>query len=186
MLIAGREITSFTMDHTRTSQKRIRDAEFGHALEAVVVGVFGDDEDRPVLERRCAFCCRTSSGCRYFQNTYRNLSSRTLHVECVFSQRVLLDRKLAEPEEPSWSFASFQGGAYKWGNEYALIRLHPDFRQSNFLGVDDVRGPEGWVEGCRCGCLGPTMGVALAHLRSCPSGCLCRWRFEPIERWNWL
>ena len=73
-----------------------------------------------------------------FQTTFRNLSQRPLHLDRVYSQRILLDRRLADPEQPSYNLASFQGGAYTWGRDYALIRLKPGFNQTNFQGIDDI------------------------------------------------
>ena len=176
VVMAGLELNTFQLDAGKTSQKRVVDPEFGPAFEATIVGVSGDGAFR--LERTI----RVLLPDRYpdaaiFQNTYRNLVNRPLHLDRVYSQRILLDRTLAEPSQPPYALASYQGGAYKWGTDYAVMRLKPDFKQSNFQGIDDVNGPEGSAGGMPfVDAWGPAMGVALAHLSKHPE-----WLSLPVE-----
>jgi len=176
--ILGWECSTFRLDPARSSQKRIVDPEFGPALEGIVTGILEDSDKDLHLERQVRVLLPGKlPDAVIFQSTYRNLGKKPLHLDRVFSQRLLLDRKLAEPEAPSYAFASFQGGAYKWGNDYAVIRLQPDFKQSNFQGVDDVKGPEGIGGGMPfIDVWGPTMGVALAHLEKVP-----QWLSLPVQ-----
>lgn len=176
--IQGWECNTFRLDPSRTSQKRVVDPEFGPSLEGVVTGVFEDKEKELYLERQVRVLLPDKlPDAAVFQSTYRNLSKKPLHLDRVYSQRILLDRRLAEPEAPSYAFASFQGGAYKWGNDYALIRLQPGFKQTNFQGVEDVKGPEGVGGGMPfVDVWGPTMGVALAHLEKLP-----QWVSLPVQ-----
>jgi len=174
----GWECNEFRLDPARSSQKRIVDPEFGPALEGIVTGVFADQDKELHLERQVRVLLPDKlPDAAIFQSTYRNLGKKPLHLDRVYSQRLLLDRRLAEPEAPSYAFASFQGGAYKWGNDYAVIRLQPGFKQSNFQGVDDVKGVEGVGGGMPfIDVWGPTMGVALAHLEKMP-----QWVSLPVE-----
>ncbi len=175
--ILGSACTAFRIDPDRTSQKTIVDPEFGPAVEGTVTGVFEDGGRELKLERQIRVLLLDDLPAALFQSTYRNLSARAVHIDKVFSQRILLDRRQAEPAEPPWSFASFQGGAYHWGDEYALIRLQPGFRQTNFQGVDDVKGPEGAGGGMPfVDVWGRTMGVALMHLERVP-----QWLSLPVE-----
>ncbi|HVP48425.1 MAG TPA: alpha-galactosidase [Bryobacteraceae bacterium] len=168
--VSGVECTAYQLDAGKTSQKRVTDPEFGPAFEAVLGGTHIDTdrelrierEIRVLLPDRCPDAVLV-------QNVYRNAGHRPIHLDEVYSERLLLDRKLAEPQQASYAFASFQGGAYKWGNEYAVIRLQPGFRQSNFQGVDDVTGVEGVGGGMPIVDLwSPVMGVALAHIEKVP------------------
>lgn len=170
IVISGAEYSGFPLDPKRTVQRRINDPEFGPALEAVVTGVVKDKERQVHLERIMRVLLPDAfPDSALFTSTYRNLGTRSLHVDRVHSQRLLLDRSLADPQTRPYEFASFQGGAYKWGQEYAVIRLDPDFRQSNFQGVDDVRGPEGVGGGMPfVDVWAPDMGVALMHLEKTP------------------
>lgn len=174
----GWECNEFRLDPARSSQKRIVDPEFGPALEGIVTGVFADQDKELHLERQVRVLLPDKlPDAAIFQSTYRNLSKKPVHLDRVYSQRLLLDRRLAEPDVPSYAFASFQGGAYKWGNDYAVIRLQPGFKQSNFQGVDDVKGVEGVGGGMPfIDVWGPTMGVALAHLEKTP-----QWVSLPVE-----
>ena len=176
--ILGWECSTYRLDPARSSQKRIIDPEFGPALEGIVTGILEDSDKGLHVERQVRVLLPDRHpDAAIFQSTYRNLGKKPLHLDRVFSQRLLLDRKLAEPEAASYAFASFQGGAYKWGNDYAVIRLQPDFRQSNFQGVDDVKGPEGIGGGMPfIDVWGPTMGVALAHLEKVP-----QWLSLPVQ-----
>ena len=177
-VIGGRLVSGFRFDAKRSAQKRVIDPEFGPALEAVVAGVLRDGPGEITMERSTRVLLPDRfPDAALFQTSYRNLSARPLRLDRVYSQRILLDRKLADPDEPSHAFASFQGGAYRWGADYALIPLTPGFRQSNFQGVDDVRGAEGVGGGMPfVDVWGPGMGVALCHLEKVP-----QWLSLPVE-----
>ncbi len=176
--IQGQEILAFVLDAGRTIQKRIVDVEFGPSLEVWVTGRAEDAEDRIKLERTLRILLPDRfPDAVLFQNTYRNQGKKSLHLDRVYSQRLLLDRSLAEIQTPAYAFASFQGGAYKWGNDYCVIRLQQGFHQTNFQGVEDVKGPEGVGGGMPfIDVWGPTMGVAMAHLEKVP-----QWLSLPVQ-----
>lgn len=177
-VIGGRPAGGFRLDSARTSERRVVHPEFGPALEAVVTGVLRGGPGRVMLERSTrAILPDRFPDAAIFQTAYRNLGRRALHLDRVYSQRILLDRRLAEPGQPSHAFATFQGGAYTWGADYAVIRLTPGFRQSNFQGVDDIHGMEGVGGGMPfVDVWGPTMGVAVCHLEKAP-----QWLSLPVE-----
>jgi alpha-galactosidase len=175
--IQGVECTAFRLDAKQTSQKRATDPEFGSVLEGVVAGVYENRGQGIRIERRTRIILPDEFPVALFQTTYSNAGKRPVHLDRVYSLRLLLDRRLAQPEAQSWDFASFQGGAYRWSDEYALIRLRPGFRQTNFQGVDDVRGPEGVGGGMPfVDIWGPTMGVGFAHLEKIP-----QWLSLPVQ-----
>ena len=181
--IFGLACATFRLDPRRSAQKRVTDPEFGAAVEGMVTGVFENDGQELRLERQTRILLPDDLPVALFQTTYRNLGKRPVHLDRVYSQRIVLDRKLAEPEEQSWAFASFQGGAYHWSDEYALIRLQPGFKQTNFQGVDDVKGIEGVGGGMPfVDVWGPTMGVALAHLEKAPQWLSLPVRVRPDEK----
>ena len=169
LLVSGVECTAYHLDAGKTSQKRVSDPEFGSALETVLFGTYGEDTGLRIERETRVLLPDRFPDAILMQTTYRNAGRRSIHLDEVYSQRWLLDRKLAEPQQASYAFASFQGGAYKWGNEYAVIRLQPGFRQSNFQGVDDVTSVEGVGGGMPIVDLwSPVMGVALAHIEKVP------------------
>ncbi len=176
--VFGAAITTFRLDPSKTIQRTVEHPEFGAALEAKIQGVFTDTDRKLTIERVTRILLpQAFPDAAIFETSYRNLSARPIHLDRVDTQRVVLDRKLTEPQAKSYDFASYQGGAYKWGLEYALIRLQPDFSQSNFQGLDDVLGPEGVGGGMPfIDVWGPTMGVALAHLAKEP-----QWLSLPVE-----
>ena len=178
LVAGGVELTAFLLDPKKTSQRRITDPEFGPALETVLSGVFDDRDSHWKIERTTRVLLPDAQpDAVLFETSYRNLGAGALRIERVYSQRLLLDRHLAEPQAKPYELASFQGGAYKWGNEYAVIRLHPDFRQTNFQGTEDVRGTEGVGGGMPfIDVWGPTMGAALMHLEKVP-----QWLSVPVE-----
>ena len=182
--VLGWECNAFRLDPARTSQKRVVDPEFGPALEGTVTGVLEDKEKEVHLERQVRVLLPDNfPDAALFQSTYRNLGQKPLHLDRVYAQRILLDRKMAEPQAPSYAFASFQGGAYKWGNDYARIWLEPGFNQSNFQGV-----PAGFRFEENGGGMpfndvwGPTMGVAVAHLEKVPQWISLPVRVRPDQR----
>ncbi len=176
IVIGGVEYSRF--DRADFTERRVVDPEFGPSLELVVTGTVADRERLVNLERVTRVLLPDGfPQTALFRTRYRNRGERSLHVDRVYSQRVLLDRHLTEPSVQPYEFASFQGGAYKWGNEYAVIRLQPGFRQSNFQGVGDVRGAEGVGGGMPfIDAWSPVMGVALAHLEKAPA-----WLSLPVE-----
>ncbi len=176
LVVSGTECTVFR--EAPNVHRQTEDPEFGPATELTVRGTFEDGRHELRIERETRVLLpHRFPDVALFQTTYRNTSGRTVHVDRVYSQRLLLDRQLAELEEAPYAFASFQGGAYKWGDEYAVIRLRPGFRQSNFQGVDDVKGPEGVGGGMPVvDVWSPTMGVAVAHLEKQPE-----WVSLPVE-----
>lgn len=178
LVISGIEYFAFRLDPKRTVQRRVVDPEFGPGLETQLIGLLDDKERLLRIERTTRILLPDEfPDVAIFESTYRNLGDRPVHIDRVFSQRVLVDRRLAEKESKSYELASFQGGAYKWGTEYALMRLQPDFKQSNFQGVSDVRGAEGVGGGMPfIDVWSPKMGIAVMHLEKVP-----QWLSLPVE-----
>lgn len=178
VVVSGVECFVFELDLKRSSQRRVTDPEFGPALEAEMTGRLEDKERKLRIERTVRVLLPDEfPDAVLIRSSYRNLGNLPVHLDRVFSQRVLADRRLAEPGSKSFDFASFQGGAYKWGSEYALMRLQHDFRQSNFQGVDDVHGAEGVGGGMPfVDVWSPSMGVAVMHLEKTP-----QWLSLPVE-----
>lgn len=176
--VNGWECDSFTAEPDGVSTKRIEEPEFGPAVEGVLRGVFRDDQKQIQIERRIRVLLPDKfPDVVILQESYRNLSDKPAHLGRIYSQRILLDRKLAEPEQPSGLLASFQGGAYRWGEDYALIWLGPGFRQLNFQGIGDRKDPEGEGGGMPfVDVWAPSMGVALVHLEKMP-----QWVSLPVE-----
>lgn len=169
--------TVFRLDPDRSSEERRSDPELGPVVEGTVVGVLEDEEHGLSLERETRVQLPEALPVALFETTYRNRGRDPVHLDRVYSQRILLDRRRAGPDQPSWALASFQGGAYHWSDDYALIRLRPGFAQTNFQGVDDVQGAEGAGGGMPfVDVWGPTMGVALAHLEKTP-----QWLSLPVR-----
>ncbi len=168
---------AFTQDPARGSAGRVDDPELGPGRQIVAVGV----ATRPggiQLEREV----RTLLPDRHpdvmvSRTIYRNTGTTRVHLDRVDAERLLLDRSQAEPDQPAHGFASYQGAAYAWGKDYALIPLRPGFKQRNFLGQDDLAGPEGVGGGMPLvDVWGKTMGVAVAVLEQGP-----RWVSLPVE-----
>ena len=176
--VDGWQCASFLVDPKSVSTRRIDDPEFGPALEGSLAGVFRDERKQIQIERRVrALLPDRFPDVVIFQKSYRNLAPKPAHLGRVYSQRILMNRTLTEPEQPSYLFASFQGGAYRWGTDYSLIWLRPGFRQLNFQGLDDRTGPEGEGGGMPfVDVWAPSMGAALVHLEKVP-----QWVYLPVE-----
>ena len=74
---------------------------------------------------------------------FTNRGDSPVELDRLVSQHYRLDRRLLDPTARPWEFASYQGGAYRWALDYALIWLTPDFNQQNFMGS----GTRGQKEG---------------------------------------
>ena len=138
VVISGVEYTAFRLDaEAVVATARRGSRSLALRIEAVVVGRVDDKERLLSIERSTRVLLPDEfPDAVLIESTYRNLGTRAVHLDRICSQRVLVDRRLAEPDSKSYDFASFQGGAYKWGTEYALMRLQPGFKQSNFQGVE--------------------------------------------------
>lgn len=176
--VNGWTVQDFRVDPKSVAEKRVTHPEFGPCLEGGIAGTLRDERRGLLLERRVRVLLPDKfPDVAIFEQSYRNLGTQAVHLGRVWSQRWVLDRSLAEPAEPSYGLASFQGGAYAWGKDYALIPLQPGFRQSNFQGLDDRTGPEGEGGGMPFIDLwAPAMGVAVAHLEKAP-----QWVWLPVE-----
>ena len=176
--VNGWDCGAFLVEPKNISTRRIEDPEFGPALEGVLAGVFSDEQKQIRIERRVRVLLPDKfADVAIYEKSYRNLGDRPAHLGRVYSQRILLDRKLAEAEQPSYLFASFQGGAYRWGQDYSLIWLQPGFRQLNFQGIDGRTGPEGEGGGMPfVDVWSPSMGAALVHLEKVP-----QWVYLPVQ-----
>ncbi len=174
--IDGRELVAFTLDAGRTRQTRLAHPEFGPGLEIVAEGA-SSRGPLSIAREAWVFLPDRQPDVAVFQTRYRNDGGIRVHVDRVDAEKLLLDRSQAEPKEPPHAFASYQGAAYAWGKDYALIRLKPGFAQKNFLGQDDdLEGPEGVGGGMPLvDVWGRTMGVAVAHVETGP-----RWVSLPV------
>ncbi|MFB3830206.1 MAG: alpha-galactosidase [Bryobacteraceae bacterium] len=167
----GIEVNGWTLADFAVQSKQSRaveDAQFGPGAQIEVRGTARRGELR--IERRTRVLLPDRfPDAAILQTVYRNAGQAAVRVGSVRGARLLLDRRLADPAEAPYAFASFQGGAYKWGNEYAIIPLTADFRQSNFQGLDDRTGPEGEGGGIPLvDVWAPGMGVAVAHIETRP------------------
>jgi len=71
-----------------------------------------------------------------------NTGDCRLEINEVASNFYRLDRKLLDPEKPSWEFASYQGASTRWGRDYSLIWITSDFDRSNFMGMSELASRE--------------------------------------------
>ena len=168
--INGRWLVDFPIDASSVGREVVEDPDFGPLQKGAATGIAVDEESGVRMERHVEILLPTRfPNVVITRSRYRNAGRHTIHIGAVYSQRLLLDRRLAEPAAQPYDFASFQGGAYHWGDDYSLIRLHPGFSQTNFQGLDYVFGAEGEGGGMPFVDLwSKTMGVAIAHLSPRP------------------
>lgn len=174
IVLNGKAYLKFVTDKAKFSKKKINDPEFGAAIEAIVTGIFEDGELKVERQTRVLLPEKFKNAV-IFNTIYRNLGSRKIHIDSVFSQRLLLKSKVIKPAYQQVDFASFQGGINEWGRDYELIWLTPGFQQSNFQGIHRTRGPKGAEPEEFIGGGMPfvdvwnkEMGVAIMHLAKQP------------------
>jgi len=167
IVIDNKVITDFRILPQKTSQQMVTTNEFGPALKGVVIGNFQEEEIS--IERRTEILLPENfPDVVILSAEYKNTGNTPIHVNRVYSQRLLLNRQLAEPMEDSFDLASFQGGVYDWGVDYALIWLKPGFSQSNFQGIHKLPNYSNGGGIPFIDVWGKTMGVAIAHLGKQP------------------
>ncbi|MBN2290369.1 MAG: alpha-galactosidase, partial [Candidatus Glassbacteria bacterium] len=74
---------------------------------------------------------------------FTNLGEQVLSIDELVGNCYRLDRRLADPAEPSWRFASYQGAAYRWGHDYSLVWTASDTDRRNFMGTGQLSGSGG-------------------------------------------
>jgi alpha-galactosidase len=174
----GTTFADFELDLEQGQVQEIEHPEFGASLEGVFAGTAYDPENELRLQRRVRVLLpRDFPEAVIFENSYQNLGEKRIQIERADGLRILLDRSRDEPEARPYQLASFQGGAYEWGRDYALIWLEPGFSQPNFQGLVGDRhekGPGGGMPFVDV--WSPRMGVAAAHLEVRP-----QWVWLPVE-----
>ena len=137
VIVSGRICTAFRLDPDRFSQKRIVDPEFGSAMQAIAIGAYRESEI--AIERQLRVLLPEKyPDVAIFQSTYRNLGKTPLHLDKIYSQRILLDGKrlrphLAETRLPAEQFPGRRRCPRRRGcrGRHAVHRC---------LGPDDGRG----------------------------------------------
>jgi len=176
IVVDGKRCLKFIVDGSKFSQKQSTDPEFGTGLEANIAGTYSQG-DLKIERQTRIFIPDQFPGVALFRTSYANLGSKNIHIDSVFSQRIVLNRQLAEPSEQPFKFATFQGGVVDAGNTYSLIWLAPGFRQDNFQGMHRTRGRDILGGGMPfIDIWGKTMGIAIAHLEKKP-----QWLSLPVQ-----
>ena len=176
IVVDGKACIKFLVDRSEFTKNHITDSEFGDGLEAIIIGNYSKG-DLKIKRQTRIFLPDKFPDVALFRTSYINLGSKNIHIDSVFSQRILLNRRLAEPSEQSYKFATFQGGINDWGVNYSLIWLTPGFRQDNFQGMhhtgknEIIGGGMPFID-----IWGKTMGVAVAHLEKKP-----QWLSLPVQ-----
>ncbi|TAL65554.1 MAG: hypothetical protein EPN88_09470 [Bacteroidetes bacterium] len=176
IVVDGKRCLKFIVDKSKFSRKQSTDPEFGTGLEANISGTYSQG-DLKIERQTRIFIPDKFPRVALFKTSYANLGSKNIHVDSVFSQRVLLNRQLAEPSEQPFKFATFQGGVVEAGKTYSLIWLAPGFRQDNFQGMHRTKGHDILGGGMPfIDIWGKTMGIAIAHLEKKP-----QWLSLPVQ-----
>jgi alpha-galactosidase len=97
--------------------------------------------------------------------SYKNMTGKELPIDRVVANRHRLNASLADPNAPAYRFWSFQGSAYKWG-ENIIEEIPRKFSQSNPMGGPTPTGMGGgipvlafWTD---------KIGIGLGHLELIP------------------
>ncbi len=87
-----------------------------------------------------------------------NRGKQRLSIDRLVSFCQRLDRRLLDPGEQPWRFASYQGAAVRWGHDYSLVWIEADTARENFMGSEPLQPARGegggtplvdlWAPGC--------------------------------------
>jgi len=168
--LSGFEITDFRLAGDSLEAEEISD-ELGRGVRFRIKGVspaYGAGNIRIEAAVTVAFYekfpAAVISGAEF-----RNLSEITVMIDRLVGNYYRLDRRMLDPGQPSWRFASYQGAAYKWGDDYSVIWIGSDFDRRNFMGLTDRSDAEGEGGGTPLVDLwAPEMGLAVACAETSP------------------
>ena len=100
---------------------------------------------------------------------FTNRGPQALSIDRLVGHCYRLDRRLLDPGQPSWSFASYMGAARRWGESYSLIWTDAATDRENFMGLDPARPAAGEGGGTPLVDLWtPQCGLAGASAETCP------------------
>ncbi|MFH1068113.1 MAG: alpha-galactosidase [Candidatus Glassbacteria bacterium] len=100
---------------------------------------------------------------------FTNRGEKALSIDELVSFAFRLDRRLLDPQEPSWRFASYQGSAVRWSEDYSLVWTDAATDRENFVGLDPRRPGAGDGAGAPIVDLWtPRVGLAVASAEPTP------------------
>ncbi len=150
------------------TQQQMVDPEFGDGLEAKISGICNTKGVKLQRDIRIFFPEKFKNTV-IFQTTYTNLGKTSLHIDSVFTQRLLLKSKDAKTADQPADFVSFQGGIEGWGADYSKIWLTPGYYHDNAQGIHHTEGSEYMGPGMAfIDVWNKSMGVALMHIENKP------------------
>jgi alpha-galactosidase len=173
LTVGGRDITNFQVDWETLRENELDDC-LGKGREIVVRALSDPLYNRVFRDVRLAAEVSFSFYEKYpttviTRAKFTNISKFNLELDKLVSFFFRLDRRLLEPDERPWRFASYQGAAYSWSQDYSLIWITDDFRRKNFMGVDSRPNKElmGWGTPL-IDLWAPQCGLALASVEPQP------------------
>ncbi len=94
---------------------------------------------------------------------FRNEGAQRLEIDELVANHFRLNRRLIDPDENPWEFASYQGAATRWGWDYSLIPLTASFERRNFMGMSELASSDVAGGGTPLVDIwSPAMGIAIA------------------------
>lgn len=176
LIINGKAYTNFTIISDSCSQKRIHISEFGPCIEAIVTGVYQDAAIK--IERKTRILLPENfPDAVLSQTAYINSGKHIVRIDTVYTQNFQLKSPIRPADGEQLELASFQGGINKWGDDYSLIWLRPEFFQNNFQGWHKTNPKEHICGGMPfIDVWDKISGVALMHLAKKP-----QWLSLPVQ-----
>jgi len=168
IVVNGLTCSKFDMRKLLQSQQRMKDAEFGDGLEAKIRGICINNSVKLQRDIRI-FIPDNFKNTVIVQTTYTNLGNNKLHIDSIYTQRLLLKSKDVKPADQPADFVSFQGGIEGWGADYSKIWLTPGYYHDNAQGIHHTEGSEYMGPGMAfIDVWNKSMGVALMHIENKP------------------
>ena len=98
---------------------------------------------------------------------YKNISNGKIVINKSYSNYFQIDESLVNPPDKQKGFWTYQGAAYKWGQDF-VFRLPENFSRENYLGINDENKGVGggiplinlWSDKC---------GIAVGHIEPKPA-----------------
>ena len=161
-------VPELTVDWGKLAEEEISD-RFGRGRKFTLTA--RSEDSRLVIEVKVSLYFYDNFPLLYLATAeFTNRGERRLTIDRLASNCFRLDRRLLDPRETSWKFASCQGAAYRWARDYSLVWLDPDFVQENMLGSTDREDAEGEPGGTPLIDLwAPECGLALVSAEPEPS-----------------
>lgn len=133
IIIEGKEVKDFIVDYSTIEVLNIKNV-FERGKRLILKGVAKGPEDCEIEKTLTVELYEKYPDMAITYSTYKNLGTKELSIDKVYSNYYSLDASLADSTNEPYDFYSLQGSAREWGEDY-IFKINEGFTRENWMGV---------------------------------------------------